>query len=71
MHNQVGPQGWFLKNIERFHRLGSLAEGIFKANVCYILLQIDGSNNLTQITKMILSRISLIRSTECYLGIVM
>ncbi len=28
MHNQVGPQGWFPKNIERFYRLGSLAEGI-------------------------------------------
>ena len=28
MHNQGGPQGWFPKHIERFHRLGSLAEGI-------------------------------------------
>ncbi len=28
MPNQVGPQGWFPKNKEKFHRLGSLAEGI-------------------------------------------
>ncbi len=31
MHNQVGPQGWLPKNIEIFHRLGSLAEGILYA----------------------------------------
>ncbi len=28
MHHQVGSQGWFHQNIERFHRLGSLTEGL-------------------------------------------